>query len=44
MKLIKCKHCGIQPREYSPATNNRGGFKYGVDVCANCYFKMKPNK
>jgi hypothetical protein len=44
MKEIKCKYCGKLPRPYSPALNNRGGFKYGVDICADCFFKLKEKK
>ena len=33
MKIIKCKYCSKEAR--------RTGFKYGIDICASCFFKKR---
>ena len=44
MEIIKCKYCGKLPRMSTPPWFSNGGFKYGYEICANCYFKKKEQR
>jgi hypothetical protein len=41
MKITKCKYCGKSPRMEFAGAGIKGGFKYALDICADCYFKHK---